>query len=167
MTLLARVVLLMALWLLAWGEASVANIVSGAAVAGALLVAFPPVPSGDRRLGAHLPSMAKLGGYVLVQLATSSLRMAREVLRRRPAVRPGVVTYRLQTPSEHVVTAMTSVIALSPGTMTVDVAADSSEIAVHFLFLDDVDAAREALARLDRLASRAMRARPAAASGSE
>lgn len=167
MTTAVRVALLMGLWLLAWGQATVANVVSGAAVAAALLLAFPATPAGARRVGVHVPSMAKLVGFVLMQLVISNLLMARELLRRRPAVRPGVVWYGLQSPSEHVVTVMTSVIALSPGTMTVDVAPDSSTIAVHFLFLHDADTARAGLERLDQLATRALRAAAPSTQGSE
>ncbi len=46
---------------------------------------------------------------------------------------------------------MTSVIALSPGTMTVDVDDDSSTIYVHFLLLTDVAKARARLADLERV----------------
>ena len=38
-----RVVLLVGLWLLAWGEFSLANVLSGIAVAVGLLAAFPPI----------------------------------------------------------------------------------------------------------------------------
>lgn len=167
MTVVVRVALLVGLWLLAWGQATVANILSGAVVAVALLAAFPPASSDVQRPGVHLPSLAKLTWYVLVQLVSSNLLMAREILRRRPTVQPGVLSYRLQAPSEHVVTVMTSVIALSPGTMTVDVAADSTTIAVHFLFLHDAEEARAGLERLDQLATRALRAGAPAAEGSE
>jgi multisubunit Na+/H+ antiporter MnhE subunit len=51
---------------------------------------------------------------------------------------------------------MSSVIALSPGTMTVDVDPDSTRIYVHFLLLRDVEAARASLVRLERLAAGAI-----------
>jgi hypothetical protein len=44
--------LLVALWLLAWGEITLANVVSGAAVDAALLVEFPARP---RRSGTGFP----------------------------------------------------------------------------------------------------------------
>ena len=46
---------------------------------------------------------------------------------------------------------MTSIIALSPGMMTVDVDPQSTTIYVHFFRLRDVDAARRGLERLERL----------------
>ena len=54
---------------------------------------------------------------------------------------------------------MTSVIALSPGTMTVDVDRESTTIYVHFFRLRDLAAARASLARLERLVVDAIRRR--------
>ena len=154
MSLLARVVLLMALWLLAWGEISVPNLLSGAAVITVLLVAFPPGATSRVRLKPI--AVARLAGYVVVQLVSSNILMTREILRRRPTVRPGVLAHQLHSPSEYVVTLMTSIIALSPGTMTVDVDEASTTVYVHFLFLHDVEAARASLGRLERLVSQAL-----------
>ena len=124
---------------------------SGVAVAAALLVAFPPDAEPASTLRLSPSACARLAGYVVAQLVTSNIVMAREILAPAPTLRPGVLAHRLQRPSEEVVTLMTSVIALSPGTMTVDVDRDSTTIYVHFLFLDDVDAARASLDRLEQL----------------
>jgi multicomponent Na+:H+ antiporter subunit E len=156
MRVLGRVVLLVALWLLAWGEISLANVLSGVVVAAALLAAFPLERLSRERRRLRPLGVARLIGYVATQLVTSNLVMAREVLRRRPRAQPGVLAHRLERPSEEIITLMTSVIALSPGTMTVDVDRSSSVVYVHFLFLRDVAAARAALTRLEHLAVRAL-----------
>jgi multicomponent Na+:H+ antiporter subunit E len=166
MRLAGRITMLVALWLLAWGEISVANLLSGIAVAAALLVAFPPGERAGPRLRLSPAGSARLTAYVAVQLVSSNIVMTREILRRRSDLRPGVLAHRLRQPSEEVVTVMTSIIALSPGTMTVDVDRDSATIYVHFLILRDVDGARASLRRLEHLAARAITApsavRPAA-----
>ena len=156
MRVAGRVAMLTALWLLAWGEISLANVLSGVAVASALLVAFPPPAIRSAALRVRPVAVAKLAGYVAAQLITSNIVMSCEVLRRRSTSQPGVLTHRLRQPSEHVVTIMTSVIALSPGTMTVDVDRASSTIYVHFLFLRDVGAARASLEHLERIATNAI-----------
>ncbi len=158
MRIIGRVALLTGLWLLAWGEVSPANVVSGVAVAAALLVAFPPGPRASGRLRFSAFGAGRLAVYVLVQLVNSNVVMARQILRRRPDVRPGVLAHRLREPSEEVATVMTSVIALSPGTMTVDVDPDSTTIYVHFFLLRDLEAARASLSRLEDLAVRAIAA---------
>ncbi len=148
----SRVVLLTALWLLAWGEVSVANIVSGVAVSVLLLLALPPSKSATARARVDPVGVLRLAGYVTAQLVTSNVLMTREVLRKHPSTQPGVLAHRLLLPSEHVVTVMTSVISLSPGTMVVDVDRASSTVYVHFLFLHDVDAAHASLERLEQVA---------------
>lgn len=156
MRIAGRIGMLTALWLLAWGEISLANALSGVAVAAALLAAFPPSTSDSAHVRVNAIAFIRLAGYVASQLITANVTMTREILRPRPTIRPGVLEHRLAVPSEHVVTVMTSVISLSPGTMTADVDRESHTIYVHFLFLNDVDAARRGLDRLERLASRAI-----------
>lgn len=159
MRIAGRIALLVGLWLLAWGQVSLANVVSGVAVAIALLVAFP---LGRRARGGIRISAAGSGrmvAYVLTQLAKSNVVMASQIVRRRSEARPGVLAHRLRQPSAEVVTLMTSVIALSPGTMTVDVDQDSTTIYVHFFLLRDVEAARASLRRLEDLAFHAIAAR--------
>jgi multicomponent Na+:H+ antiporter subunit E len=152
-----RIALLTALWLLAWGELSLVNVVSGVAVSALLLVAFPPSDPTTHRARIDPPGVLRLCGSVLHQLVTSNVLMARAVLRRRPATHPGVLAHRLREPSEHVVTVMTTVISLSPGTMVADVDRTSSTVFVHFLFLHDVDAARASLVRLEEMARATIR----------
>jgi multicomponent Na+:H+ antiporter subunit E len=153
----SRVALLTALWLLAWGEISLANVVSGVAVSVLLLVALPPSDPTSARARIDPVGALRLGGYVARQLVTSNLLMTREVMRPHPATQPGVIAHHLHLPSEHVVTVMTGVIALSPGTMVADVDPASSTVYVHFLFLDDVDAARASLRRLEQVARATIR----------
>jgi multicomponent Na+:H+ antiporter subunit E len=144
------VALLVTLWILAWGQITLANLVSGVVVTVALLLAFPPGRAGRGDLRFNAFGALRLAGYVVSQLVLSNAVMARQILRRDTARTPGVVAHRLHRDSEEVATVMSSVIALSPGTMTVDVARDSSIIYVHFFDLTDADAARAGLVRLER-----------------
>ena len=156
MRVAGRVALLVVLWLLAWGELSVANLLSGVAVAGAVLVAFPLEQRSGGTLRFRARGVVRLGGYIISQLVVSNVLMTRHVLSPTPDAHPGVLSHRLQQPSEEVVTVMTSVIALSPGTMVVDVDAASTTIYVHFFRLRDVAAARASLDRLERLVTDAI-----------
>jgi multicomponent Na+:H+ antiporter subunit E len=158
--MLTRVALLVVLWLLAWGEVSVANVLSGIAAATAIFIAFPPTRRRTGRVRLHPLGIVRLAGYVVAQLVTSNVLMTRQVLRRRPDVRPGVIAHRLLRPSEEAVTVMTSIIALSPGTMTADVDDASTTVYVHFFRLTDVTAARASLARLEQLVTGALTATP-------
>jgi multicomponent Na+:H+ antiporter subunit E len=157
----ARVGLLVALWLLAWGDVSVANVLSGGAVAIALLAAFPARRRRDGTVRLSPRGSARLGAHVVGQLVRSNLVMARQILRPPGVVAPAVLAHRLGHPTDEVITLMSSIIALSPGTMTVDVAPDASTIYVHFFHLDDLAAARRSIAELERLVVGAVARRPA------
>jgi multicomponent Na+:H+ antiporter subunit E len=160
MTLVARVVLLLAIWLLAWGDLSVANVVTGLALAAALLIAFPPRRRGRLSTTRIRPlGSARLVAYVLVQLVTSNVLVAREILSRRSRVRTGVIVHHVEDATDEVLTVMANVIALTPGTMTVEVTREPAVIQVHFLLLSDVDAAHRTLARLEQLTHGVFRSR--------
>lgn len=151
MNAITRIIWLLAFWLLAWGEISIANIVSGLALGTALLVAFPP-----RRRAPHVNRVSpwgalRLGVYIFGQLVTSNLLVAREILSRRSRMRTGVLAYPLEHPTDEVLTLIANVIALTPGSMTVEATRDPAVIYVHFLLLDDLDDARRTIARIERL----------------
>lgn len=154
MTTFVRVAILVVLWLLAWGELSLANVLSGVAVAAAVLVAFPPARRAPGHVRVRPAGTIRLLAYVMGQLVSSNILMTRQILRRHPDARPGVVAHRLRQPSDEAVTVMTSIIALSPGTMTVDV--DPTTIYVHFFRLHDAAAARQQLRRLEQLVAGAI-----------
>ena len=143
--------LLVALWLLAWGDVSVANIVSGIALAAVLLLTFPAARRARPHGRVHVLALGRFVGYVLVQLVISNILVAREILSRRSRIRTGVIAYHVQHPSDLVLTLIPNVIALSPGTMAVDATHDPATIYVHFLLLSDVDEARLRIARLESL----------------
>jgi multicomponent Na+:H+ antiporter subunit E len=157
---LGPLALLVTLWILAWGQLTLANLLSGLLVATALLLAFPRRRREDGHVRLSGLGIVRLVAYVAAQLVTSNIVMIRQVLQRSTVRRPGVLAHRLRHPSAHVATAMSSIIALSPGTMTVDVAADSSVLYVHFFDIVDVGGARAALRRLERFVTDALARRP-------
>ena len=159
----ARAALLVVLWLLAWGEFSLANALSGVVVAAGLLAAFPVARAARPDLHPQVGAIARLAWYVVSQLVQSNLVMTREILRRQPDLSPGVLAHRLAYPSDVVITIMTSIISLSPGTMTADIDPDGATLYVHFLLLRDIDGARAGLAELERRVAAAVGApRPSA-----
>lgn len=155
-----RTTLLIAFWMLAWGEVSVANAASGIVVAVGLLVAFPPHHQTVAGRSISPAGTARLILYVLAQLVPSNVLVAREVLSRRSRIRTGVLAYPLEQRSDAVLSLMAHVIALTPGTMTVEATSDPPVLYVHFLLLDDLAEARRTLAHLERLTVAAL-GRPA------
>ena len=144
-------ILLVAFWLLAWGEITVANVLSGTVLVVLLLVTFPAARRSGPRARIRPVATGRLILYVIGQLVVSNVLVAREILSRRSSVKTGVLRFPLSRPSDVTTTLIASIIALTPGTMTVDVTSDPAAIDVHFLLLSDVDAARATVARLEQL----------------
>jgi multicomponent Na+:H+ antiporter subunit E len=151
MSLFARVALLLAVWLLAWGEVTTANVLTGLVLIGVLLVAFPAPRPRSTRGRLRPAAIARLVGYILHNLVVSNVLVARQILARRSRVNTGVIRYEVECGDDFVITLIANIIALTPGTMTVDATRQPPVLLVHFLLLDDVETARQSIAHLERL----------------
>jgi multicomponent Na+:H+ antiporter subunit E len=159
-TLLRRLIyvaVLTVVWLMLWDRISIANAVSGVAVACLVLVVFPTARLVRRTQPAVVRPVAvlRLAGYVAGQLVVSNWLVAREILSRRSHIRTGIVACRLRTDTPGLVTLLANIVALAPGTLTVDARAEPPTLYVHVLMLRDVVTARRAVAHLEQLVLRA------------
>lgn len=158
---LPHAVWLLAVWIALWGNVSVANIMSGALVVGAVAVVFadagPRPASGLRVLDA-----LRFVGLFGQSLVVSTLQVVVRVLRSEP-VRPGIIALTMRDVSDAVVTLVADAITLTPGTLTLDVRSDgeTAVLYVHVLDLDDEGAVRANLDKLQRFAIAAFGGRDA------
>jgi multicomponent Na+:H+ antiporter subunit E len=153
---LERVLFLTAIWVFLWGDLSVANVLSGAAVS-LLVLAINPDPARPthRRYRPRPVATARLVVFLVKQLVVSNALVTKEIVTRRSGIRAGIVACELRTESEAMVTFLANVLSLSPGTMPVEVRMDPPMIYIHVLHLRDPVASRLGVARLERLAVRA------------
>lgn len=144
--------LLVALWVLLWGSLTVANLLSGAAVVALVLWLVPDL--GLRRgLPAVRPvAVARFGGRLLVEVVKANTVLTREVVSRRSSIHTGVVAVPLPLCSDGLLTLVANVLALTPGTMPVEVRKDPTELYLHVLHLHDVDRVRRDVQHLAELA---------------
>jgi len=141
--------LLLMVWIALWGDLSWANLISG-------LIVIPIVTFiAGRRPRAHRVhplGVAKFAVLFLKMLIDSSLTVARTSLRPTPErLRAGVVAIHLEHPTPLVATIVADAITLTPGTLTLDVSADSSTLYIHVLGIGDPDDVRADIAALERL----------------
>ena len=128
-------VVLAALWVVLQNRVDTAT-VAGGLLLGALVAAFAhrfwPEPPALRRPGLAL----RLGGRLLGDIVVANLAVAALILRwRRP--RSAFVAYPLQVQGAVPVTLLSSIISLTPGTVTVDVDRHGRHLWIHCLDLDD------------------------------
>jgi multicomponent Na+:H+ antiporter subunit E len=161
---------LVAIWLLLWNDLSVANVVSGVAVAVAVL-SLSRLPksycvgseSGDRPR-VSIPHLIYFGGYVLVKLVQANLVLAWEIVTPwRDRIHTGIVAVPLRTSSDLAMTVVANVITLTPGTVTVEAKGTPPVLYVHVLHLDDIERVKAELLHLEELSVRAFGSRAARA----
>lgn len=155
---------LVVVWVLLWGALSVANVVSGVLVVGFLLVGFPTGLPDFRRLVLRPVAVLRFAGYFVVKLLESNLVLAREVVSRTSRINTGVIEVRLPGCSDGLIGFVANVMALTPGTMTVDARTEPPTLFVHVLQLHDVDETRREILHLRSLAVRAFGSASAIAS---
>jgi len=148
---------LVVIWMLLWGEASAANMVSGALVATLLLVAFPidhDVIAVRHRLRPF--AAGRLVVFFLTDLLRSTLATAVDVVRPRSRVRTGIIACPLRVDNDGLVTFLANLIAVSPGTMPIEIGYRPHVIYVHSLRGVEPEEVRAFVARLEELAVMAL-----------
>jgi multicomponent Na+:H+ antiporter subunit E len=140
------------MWVLAWGTLSVANIVGGLAVACFLLLVSPDRTGARGRITFRPAAAARFAGFALVQIARSNVLLIRAVLARQPRLHTGVMAVPLRECSEELLTIVTNVMALTPGTSPIHVTRFPTVIYVHVLDMRDAGATRRDVQRLADLA---------------
>lgn len=140
---LPAVVWVLLIWLLLWGEFTVANVVGGLAV-GVVVVALAPQP---RRASDYRPSvvgLVRFGLYFIKELASATHHTARVALRPRRC-RPAVVLVELQTANSMVATLVANCVTLTPGTISLEIDLPSKRLWVHVLDAADESAEQAAI----------------------
>ena len=121
MSRLSLAALLLVVWVLLWGAASPANLLSGLAV---IAVLFVVVPSTRRKWPSHVASpwgVVRLAAWFALNMITSNVILSWAILSPRKQLHTGVVRVPLRTNDMGIATMVTNITALTPGSMVVQV----------------------------------------------
>ncbi len=117
------------------------------------------VPGLRRRSRERRPfrplAVARLVGYMLATTVRSNVELTREVLSPTTRLRTGVVGVPLPACSDELLTLISNLLALSPGTMPIEMRSNPVVLYVHVLHLTDVEDVREEILHLTDLTVRA------------
>ena len=152
---LAYIVALAVIWVLLWGTASPANVLSGLLVGGLLVLAIPELRVGGGRLRPRPIAIARLAIYFLGVTVRANGELIREVF-VPSRLHPGVVDVALPDCSDEVLTLVTNLLALAPGTLPIEPDAESMTISIHVLRLTDAEQVRRDVLHLTDLVTRAI-----------
>ena len=139
------VLFIILVWSLLWGNFSIANVVSGLAIAIVVVAVFPlpPILATGR---ARPIGLGKLLFWFIVDLVAASVEVAWLAIRPGPPPRSAVIAVTLFSNSDLYLTMTSELVTLVPGSVVVDVHRASSTLYVHVIDVDtdeEVAAARE------------------------
>lgn len=161
-------------WVLLWGDLSIANVLSGILIA-IVSVRLLRMPVIDFHGHVHLPRLAHLLWRFAVDLVVASAQVARLALDPRRTPHSAVIAVQLRSHSDLYLTLTAQFCSLVPGSVVVEAHRITGMLYVHVLDVDTahgVDAARQhvldqearilrALASDDELAQVGLGRRPA------
>lgn len=145
------------LWLMLWADVSIANIASGGVLAVAVVVMTRRTANvvDDDKVRVAPFALLHFAGHVLWQLVKSNLSLAWEIMTPTNTIAIGTVEVPLRTAAPIVTMAVSNVITLTPGTLTLDVSSDPPTLTVGVLHLHHPDLVRARVQRTEALAIKA------------
>jgi multicomponent Na+:H+ antiporter subunit E len=105
----------------------------------------------------RIPRVAAFLVYFLRELVKSNLRVAYDVLTPVWHMKPGVIAFPLIANTDMEIMFLSSVISLTPGTLSLDVSEDRRVLFIHAMFLQDEDQLRSDLRELEHRILKIMR----------
>lgn len=141
---LVRTLILTVFWAALQGSFSVGNIVFGLLLAYAIVRFSRPLfdasdPAEQASVSFSLRPVRRLWRFVVMvlvflrELFVSSVQVAKFTLQPTLDIRSGIVKYPLDVSTDREITALSNLITLTPGTMTLDVSSDRSHLYIHAL----------------------------------
>lgn len=124
------------LWLLLVADASPGQWLLGG-VLGLLLPLAGGILQPQRARFGRLWPVAVLARRVAWDIVLSSIEVARRILGPEAAIRPGFVWVPLDLRDIHAITALASIITLTPGTLSAELSPDRRHLLVHAFNLGD------------------------------
>lgn len=164
MSRVAAIASLIAIWLMLQGSLDPWVGLFGLYVASLVLILSKPLALSRAngrppRFELRLWAFTVLVGVFLWELMVSSLQVVREVFRPRIRVEPAILRYPLQVESDLQILMLSSLISLTPGTLSLEVSPDRQILYIHVLSVDGdgTELVRSIHQRLERAVLRAVR----------
>jgi multicomponent Na+:H+ antiporter subunit E len=143
MQLFVTNVLISMLWALLTGRVTVGNLALGFLLGYVALVILYP---GVGKKSSYFRKTIQLISFSLFfakELIVSSWRVAVDVVKPLPLMRPGVVGIPLDAETDLEITMLANVISLTPGTLSLDVSKDRKTLYIHAMYVINPDDLRQ------------------------
>ncbi len=166
---LALAVWFVVVWCMLWADVSVANVLSGIAIAvvAIALASRLGAPDHDERAVISPVGLVVFFVHVVWSLVKSNLFLAWEIVTPTNTIATGTVDVPMRSSSPAIAMAVSNVVTLTPGTVTVGIDDESSLLTIAVLHLSDPADVQRDVQRTELLAIKAFGSRVARATLAE
>lgn len=137
-------------WMALWGSQAWWHAAAGAIVGGAILYALTK-GTGQPFYLKRVAALVKFAFVFLGELVMAARFVVRISMAPRPRHQPGVVALPLRLKTDASITALTHLLSLTPGAVPIDISPDRTEIYIHCLDLNELEAVRASKERFEEL----------------
>lgn len=131
-------------WALLNGSLTVGQLLFGFVVGYAALWIARPL-HGHADYFSRLPRVLRLIGFFHYELVVSSIRVVWDVVTPPILARPGIIAVPLEPANDGEIFLLSSLVSLTPGTLSLDVSDDRRTLYVHAMFADDPEDVRQSV----------------------
>ena len=137
-------VLISLLWALLTGKVSAGNLFLGFVLGYfALTLLYPRTEEKKTSYFQKTMQVVSFALFFTKELIVSSYRVAIDVIKPLPLMRPGVVGIPLDAKTDLEITMLANVISLTPGTLSLDVSEDRKTLYIHAMYVVNPDDLRK------------------------
>ncbi|MEK6492885.1 Na+/H+ antiporter subunit E [Myroides odoratimimus] len=130
--------LLTFVWVALTGQLNYSNFIFGGAAGFFILwMLTRRSKQADKEYFYRVPKIMIFILYFLYDMMEANLRVAIDVMTPNYHTTPGIIKYNLDAKTDFEITMLTNIIALTPGTMVIDIADDKSYVHIHTMYLRD------------------------------
>lgn len=120
------------IWLLLWGAFDLTGVVMGLALSALVSYAVPPKAGPNlRHVMKKLPKIIGLLFFFLWELLLANLRLAWDAVTPGLDISPSIIALPLEAKTDSEIFLLTTLITLTPGTLSMEVTEDRSHLFVH------------------------------------
>ena len=132
-------ILLSMLWALLMGKVSVGSLATGFILGYFALVLLYPATGTKSSYFQKSMQVVRFALFFTKELIVSSWRVAKDVIKPLPLMRPGVIGIPLDAETDLEITMLANIISLTPGTLSLDVSPDRKTLYIHAMYVSNPD----------------------------
>lgn len=132
-------ILISMLWALLTGKVTIGNLTFGFVLGYVVLTLLYPATGKKLSYFQKTMQFVRFVLFFAKELIASSVKVALDVVKPLPLMRPGVIGIPLAAETDLEITLLANLISLTPGTLSLDVSEDRKTLYIHAMYVANPD----------------------------